>query len=77
MRPQTMKSKRAAAEAAVLLADLDNALLDWLRTYASEECKPEHVAESTQRIFDGGGTLYYIARLRARLAALRKKERAR
>jgi len=37
------------------------ALDDWLRTYAWDLCKEEHVEESRKRIQLGGGTLYYIA----------------
>lgn len=37
------------------------ALDDWLRTYAYDLCKKEHVQESYERISQNGGTLYYIA----------------
>ncbi len=37
------------------------ALDDWLRTYAYDLCKKEHVEESYERIRQKGGTLYYIA----------------
>ena len=58
-----------AAEAGIteLLAALDAALTDWVQTYAAEHCDPENVAESVQRIADGGGTLAYIADLRMRV----------
>ena len=50
-----------------LLADLDTALTDWIRTYAGEMCDIADVAESWERIAKGGGTLAYIADLRERI----------
>ena len=58
-----------------LLDDLDDALTDWIRTYAADMCSQEKVAQSLRRINDGGGTLYYIAALRQRINAALTKDR--
>lgn len=50
-----------------LLRDLGTALEDWLHTFAPELCGEPYVSESHQRIYDGGGTLAYIADLRQRV----------
>jgi len=42
-------------------------LLDWLQTFASEVCNEEDVKKSWHRINAAGGTLAYIARMRARI----------
>lgn len=39
------------------------ALDDWLRTFAYDLCRKEHVKESYARISQNGGTLAYIADL--------------
>lgn len=39
------------------------ALDDWLRTFAYDLCKEEHVKESFDRISQNGGTLAYLADL--------------
>ena len=63
------KLERAALMAA------DQALTDWVRQYASDQCSLEHVAESVQRIMAAGGTLAYIAGVRAQIkAALKGKK---
>ena len=42
----------------------NQALDDWVRTYAPEFCGDEHVEETRKRITEGGGTLAYIADIR-------------
>ena len=37
------------------------ALDDWVRSYAPEFCKQEHLDETRERIQESGGTLAYIA----------------
>lgn len=39
----------------------NDALDDWVRTYAAELCGDKYVEESRKRIREGGGTLAYIA----------------
>jgi hypothetical protein len=68
---RTLEADRDRLKA--LCEEADIALSDWLHTYASEECKPEYVVESMKRIFENGGTLYYIAKLRQRIRAALKK----
>lgn len=42
------------------------AIDDWLHTYAPDECMREHVRDTRLRIYDGGGTLAYIAEIQSR-----------
>lgn len=61
------KQQRAALQAA------DQALTDWVRSYASDQCSVKSVQESGLRIFAAGGTLAYIANIRKQIKeALRK-----
>jgi hypothetical protein len=48
-----------------LLKRAEEALTDWVRTYAPEMCDGGHVAETYEKIMRRGGTLYYIGELRA------------
>ena len=41
------------------------ALDDWVRCYAPEFCDQEHLDETRERIQGGGGTLAYIADIKA------------
>jgi hypothetical protein len=52
-----------------LLADLSVALDDWLHQYAPEHCDDDQVRTRAKRIFDMGGTLYYLAGLQKRIRA--------
>jgi hypothetical protein len=52
-----------------LLVDLSVALDDWLHQYAPEHCHEDQVRERAKRIFDMGGTLYYLAGLQKRIRA--------
>jgi len=44
----------------ILLRELRIALDTWVRTYAPEHCKPEHVEAAHQLLSDNGGTLVSI-----------------
>ena len=50
---------------ALLAADL--ALTDWVRQYAPEHCAKHHVKQTIKRVWDAGGTLAYIAGVRAQI----------
>ena len=52
-----------------LLRECRVALNDWVRSYAPEMCGEDYVAETRQRINEGGGTLAYIGDLLARIDA--------
>ena len=60
---------------AQLLRDLSEALDHWLYQYASEQCDRYKVRRSSILIWDAGGTLAYIATLRARIKDALKKEK--
>jgi hypothetical protein len=53
-----------AATSTEALKAADNALLDWLRCYAADQCGTLDVMISLDRIKEQGGTLAYIARTR-------------
>lgn len=46
-----------------LLERSEQALSDWVTTYAREMCDDVHVAAARDRIMGGGGTLAYAAAL--------------
>ena len=50
----------------------EDALDDWINTYASDLCDPARVAEAKVRIYDGGGTLHYIACVLVEVRAAKK-----
>lgn len=64
-----MAKPTTVADALELLRACDLALLDWMRTYADDQFAREDVWQSLLRIGDGGGTLVYIAKLRASIDA--------
>lgn len=51
-----------------LLKDVEQALDDWITTYAADHCSPEHVQSAWKRILDNGGTLAYVTDLRERVS---------
>ena len=55
-----------------LFLDLEQALDDWIATYAAECCDKEAEAEAMRRIESHGGTLCYVTDLRERVAQARK-----
>lgn len=56
-----------------LLADVEQALNDWIATYAAECCDKEAEAEAMRRIETHGGTLCYVTDLRERVTSARKE----
>lgn len=59
--------------AALIAADL--ALTDWVRSYAPEMCSTGSVRASFSRVYAAGGTLAYIAGVRAQIKAALKTRR--
>lgn len=55
-----------------LLADLDQALENWILTCANDFCDEREVLAAQKRIAAGGGTLAYITSLRERVHEARK-----
>lgn len=50
-----------------LLAEVEQALNDWIITYAAEHCTPAQVKAARKRISERGGTLAYVTDLRERV----------
>jgi hypothetical protein len=64
------------AKAREALEESQQALNDWVVTYASDMCDEKTVQEARERIVAAGGTLAYIANITERnRAALQQKER--
>lgn len=59
----------------VLLRRCSLALDDWLHQYASEQCDPAKVMESSTRVYNSGGTLAYLADLQRDIRAALKPAR--
>lgn len=55
-----------------LLADVEQALDDWVVTYASDNCTPTQVHAAWTRITANGGTLSYVTDLRERVKECRR-----
>lgn len=55
-----------------LLFEVEQALDDWIITYAPDLSDENAVRESWARIMDGGGTLSYVTNLRERVSKARK-----
>lgn len=67
-----MKARKALIAA-------DKALDGWVRSYAPELCLSKYLQESSERVYDAGGTLAYIASVKSLikdgLRELRKRGR--
>jgi hypothetical protein len=59
----------AAVGCSALLAEVEQALEDWIVTYASDHCDPEQVRKAWDRLMCNGGTLAYVTDLRERVHA--------
>lgn len=57
-----------------VLKAAQQALDDWIVTYAGEFCLPETVKVAWKRISENGGTIAYAADIREKLAALIKSK---
>lgn len=56
-----------------LLKEVEQALNDWIVSYAPEFCTKKDVIETTVRIRSNGGTMSYITELRERVEFARKE----
>lgn len=56
-----------------LLSDVEQALDDWVVTYAEDHCSKEKVKAAWTRISENGGTLAYVTDLRERVTTLLEK----
>lgn len=67
----TIKSTRDVRErhivCSALLTEVEQALDDWIVTYAAEWCDEAQVKAAWKRIMDNGGTLAYVTDLRERV----------
>lgn len=55
-------------EARSIAKEVEQALDDWIVTYAADHCEPEQVKAAWNRIAANGGTLNYVTVLRERVA---------
>lgn len=56
-----------------LLAEVEQALDDWIATYAPEFSDRKHVEAARKRLMDNGGTLAYVTDLRERVSAAKPR----
>lgn len=57
----------------VLLSEVEQALDDWIVTYAADHCSEESVRTAWKRIFDNGGTISYVTDLRDRVTKAKEQ----
>jgi hypothetical protein len=55
-----------------LLAEIEQALDDWIVTYAADHCRKKDVRAAWKRLMGNGGTIAYVTDLRERVHAALK-----
>ena len=68
-----MKLATPQPNTTALLVEIEQALDDWIATYAPQFSDPKHVEQARKRLMDNGGTLAYVTDLRERVTAAKPR----